>query len=226
MNNLNFVVPCCPGLQTPGPTLAVNVPGSQASRMPIVKGSDCAGAEAESATKQASSKAATQSRVIDDPPFGSELADRRKRRPVRLSWISLAPKRLVSRQIAGLHTLKPRQTVPLWLRASQRVRRRWHNRHPCPCVLTARSWVLLGALSAIGGPALNESPLMPPYGYTLSKSEIEAVIAYIRMVPIPLTELPELPMRRSNIWLAVALLLGVASFAAGQALTPAEIKNP
>jgi len=85
---------------------------------------------------------------------------------------------------------------------------------------------LLGALSAIGGPALNESPLMPPYGYTLSKSEIEAVIAYIRMVPIPLTELPELPMRRSNIWLAVALLLGVASFAAGQALTPAEIKNP
>src|SRR5713101_2036009 len=132
MKNLNLVVPCCPGLQVPGPTLALKVPGSQASRMPIVKGSDCAGAEAESATKQASSKAATQSRVIDDPPFGSELADRRKRRPVRLSGISLAPKRLVSRQIAGLHTLKPRQTAPLWLRASQRVRQRWHNRHPCP----------------------------------------------------------------------------------------------
>ena len=32
--------------------------------------------------------------------------------------------------------------------------------------------------------------------------------------------------RRSNVWLAAALLLGVASFAAGQALTPAEIKNP
>jgi hypothetical protein len=33
-------------------------------------------------------------------------------------------------------------------------------------------------------------------------------------------------MRRSNIWLAVVLLLWVVSFAAGQALTPAEIKNP
>ena len=33
-------------------------------------------------------------------------------------------------------------------------------------------------------------------------------------------------MRRNNVWLAVALLSGVASFAAGQALTPAEIKNP
>jgi len=33
-------------------------------------------------------------------------------------------------------------------------------------------------------------------------------------------------MRRSNIWLAVVLLLWIVSFAAGQALTPAEIKNP
>jgi len=35
-----------------------------------------------------------------------------------------------------------------------------------------------------------------------------------------------LSTRRSNVWLAAALLLGIASFAAGQALTPAEIKNP
>jgi len=35
-----------------------------------------------------------------------------------------------------------------------------------------------------------------------------------------------LSTRRSNVWLAAALLSGVASFAAGQALTPAEIKNP
>ena len=33
-------------------------------------------------------------------------------------------------------------------------------------------------------------------------------------------------MRRSNVWLAVVLLLGLTSFGAGQALTPAEIKNP
>ncbi len=36
-----------------------------------------------------------------------------------------------------------------------------------------------------GGPALNKSALMPPYGYTLSKPDIQALIAYIRMVSDP-----------------------------------------
>ena len=43
----------------------------------------------------------------------------------------------------------------------------------------------LTAIIAHGGPALNKSPLMAPYGYTLSKSEIQALIAYIRMVSDP-----------------------------------------
>jgi mono/diheme cytochrome c family protein len=43
----------------------------------------------------------------------------------------------------------------------------------------------LTAIISHGGPALNKSPLMPPYGYTLSKSEIQAVIGYIRMVSDP-----------------------------------------
>jgi mono/diheme cytochrome c family protein len=43
----------------------------------------------------------------------------------------------------------------------------------------------LVAIIAHGGPALNRSPLMAPYGYTLSKSEIQALIAYIRMVSDP-----------------------------------------
>jgi len=43
----------------------------------------------------------------------------------------------------------------------------------------------LTAIITHGGPALNESPLMPPYGYTLSKSDIQAVIAYIRAVSDP-----------------------------------------
>ena len=41
------------------------------------------------------------------------------------------------------------------------------------------------AIISHGGPALNKSPLMPPYGYTLSKSEIQALIAYIRAVSDP-----------------------------------------
>ena len=43
----------------------------------------------------------------------------------------------------------------------------------------------LTAIISHGGPALNKSALMPPYGYTLSKSEMSAVIAYIRMVSDP-----------------------------------------
>ena len=41
------------------------------------------------------------------------------------------------------------------------------------------------AIISHGGPALNKSPLMAPYGYTLSKSEIQSLIAYIRMVSDP-----------------------------------------
>jgi mono/diheme cytochrome c family protein len=36
-----------------------------------------------------------------------------------------------------------------------------------------------------GGPALNKSPLMPPYGFTLSKTEIQALIEYIRTISDP-----------------------------------------
>jgi mono/diheme cytochrome c family protein len=41
------------------------------------------------------------------------------------------------------------------------------------------------AIIGHGGPALNKSALMPPYGYTLSKTEIEALIAYIRLISDP-----------------------------------------
>ncbi len=43
----------------------------------------------------------------------------------------------------------------------------------------------LAAIISHGGPALNKSALMPPYGYTLSKSDLQALIAYIRMVSDP-----------------------------------------
>jgi len=41
------------------------------------------------------------------------------------------------------------------------------------------------AIIGHGGPALNKSPLMPAYGYTLSKSDIEALVAYMRMISDP-----------------------------------------
>jgi len=43
----------------------------------------------------------------------------------------------------------------------------------------------LMAIIQHGGPALNRSALMPPYGDTLSPSDVRALIAYMRMVSYP-----------------------------------------
>ena len=43
----------------------------------------------------------------------------------------------------------------------------------------------LTAIIEHGGPALNKSPLMPPYGYTLRQAEVQALISYIRMISDP-----------------------------------------
>jgi mono/diheme cytochrome c family protein len=51
--------------------------------------------------------------------------------------------------------------------------------------LNKMSDVDLTAIIGHGGPALNKSALMPPYSYTLSKTEIEALIAYIRLISDP-----------------------------------------
>lgn len=43
----------------------------------------------------------------------------------------------------------------------------------------------LTAIITYGGPALNKSPLMPAWGNTLSKTDIQALISYIRAVADP-----------------------------------------
>jgi mono/diheme cytochrome c family protein len=43
----------------------------------------------------------------------------------------------------------------------------------------------LTAIIGHGGPALNKSALMPPYGYTLNKTDTQALIAYIRLISDP-----------------------------------------
>ena len=54
------------------------------------------------------------------------------------------------------------------------------------------------AIISHGGPALNKSPLMAPYGYTLSKSEIQGLVAYIRMVSDPPYGAPGIVLRPSD----------------------------
>ena len=43
----------------------------------------------------------------------------------------------------------------------------------------------LVAIISHGGPALSRSPEMPSFGYTLSKSDIQSLISYIRAVADP-----------------------------------------
>ena len=43
----------------------------------------------------------------------------------------------------------------------------------------------LAAIITHGGAALNKSPEMPPFGFTLSKSDVQALVAYIRAVADP-----------------------------------------
>ncbi len=43
----------------------------------------------------------------------------------------------------------------------------------------------LTSIITYGGSGLNKSPLMPPYGYTLTKAQTQALIAYIRIVSDP-----------------------------------------
>lgn len=52
-------------------------------------------------------------------------------------------------------------------------------------VLNKMSDADLSAIIGHGGAALNKSPLMPPYGYTLSKTDTAALISYIRLVSDP-----------------------------------------
>lgn len=52
-------------------------------------------------------------------------------------------------------------------------------------VLNAMSDADMAAIIGYGGPGLNKSPEMPPYGYTLSKADVDALIAYIRAVADP-----------------------------------------
>lgn len=51
--------------------------------------------------------------------------------------------------------------------------------------LNAMSDSDLASIISHGGPALNRSPEMPPYGYTLRKAEIAALMAYIRAIGDP-----------------------------------------
>jgi len=57
---------------------------------------------------------------------------------------------------------------------------------PCRFIpSTRRAKRLTTAIISHGGPALNKSALMPAWGNTLSKSDIQALMSYLRAISDP-----------------------------------------
>jgi mono/diheme cytochrome c family protein len=52
-------------------------------------------------------------------------------------------------------------------------------------VLNGRSDESLRRIIALGGSAVDKSPMMPPYGATLTPDEINDLIAYMRVIAVP-----------------------------------------
>ena len=105
---------------------------------------------------------------------------------IRLDEIALGYQQMQGRQLNEQHCVRCHDSESTAERVSNH-----DNLTKAPhsfsegAVLNAMSDADLESIISHGGPALNRSPEMPPYGYTLSKTEIEAVIAYIRAISDP-----------------------------------------
>jgi mono/diheme cytochrome c family protein len=105
---------------------------------------------------------------------------------IRLDEIALGYQQMQGRQLNEQHCVRCHDSESTAERVSNH-----DNLTKAPhsfgegAVLNAISDADLESIISHGGPALNRSPEMPPYGYTLSKTEIEALIAYIRTISDP-----------------------------------------
>jgi mono/diheme cytochrome c family protein len=103
-----------------------------------------------------------------------------------LGEIALGYEQDLGRELAGQYCVRCHDTESTRERVSN-----FDNLDPKPHVFTdcaALNKLSDSDLIAIithGGPALSRSPQMPPYGYTLSKNEIQALTSYIRAVADP-----------------------------------------
>jgi len=105
---------------------------------------------------------------------------------VRVDEIALGYQEMLGKTVSEIHCIRCHESESTPERVSNH-----DNLEPAPHALTDGS--ILNAMSdsnllAIvrhGGPALNKSPEMPPYQSTLSATEIDALIAYLRAVADP-----------------------------------------
>ncbi len=105
---------------------------------------------------------------------------------IRIDEIALGYREILGAAVSGIHCVRCHDSESTAERVSNH-----DNLDPPPHAFTdgpALSSMTDANLLAIishGGPALNKSAEMPPYGNTLTKAEIEALIGYIRAVADP-----------------------------------------
>jgi mono/diheme cytochrome c family protein len=109
-----------------------------------------------------------------------------KRAEVAVAEIALGYQERLGQQINAVHCIRCHDPESTAERVSNH-----DNMNAKPhsftegAVLNAMSDANLAAIIGHGGAALNKSAEMPPYGSTLTKTEIDALIAYIRAVADP-----------------------------------------
>jgi len=105
---------------------------------------------------------------------------------IRIDEIALGYQAMVGEQINQIHCVRCHDSESTPERVSNH-----DNLEAAPhgftegAILNAMSDANLVAIIAHGGVALHKSATMPPYGDTLTKTEIEALVAYLRAVSDP-----------------------------------------
>jgi mono/diheme cytochrome c family protein len=105
---------------------------------------------------------------------------------IRIDEVALGYQALLGQQINQVHCVRCHDSESTPERVSN------HDNLESPphaftegAILNSITDANLVAIIAHGGIALNKSPAMPPYGDTLSKADIDALVAYLRAVSDP-----------------------------------------
>ena len=105
---------------------------------------------------------------------------------VRIDEIALGYQEMLGQQINGIHCIRCHDTESTPERVSNHDNLT-ANPHLFTegAIMNPMSDATLTAIISHGGGALNKSAEMPPYGNMLTKSEISALVAFVRAVADP-----------------------------------------
>ena len=109
-----------------------------------------------------------------------------KRAEVRIDEIALGYQETLGEQLSQMHCVRchDSESTPGRVSNQGNLEAKPHS-FTDGAVLNSMSDAALVAIISHGGAALNKSPEMPPYGNTLNKAEIDALVAFLRAVADP-----------------------------------------